>query len=71
MLGAEVPIRILLVEDDDLEYSKFEQALGKTGLNASLEIAKTAAEALLFLGDQEFDCIFLIINCLMQPVSIC
>jgi len=59
MLGVKVPIRILLVEDDSVEASKFEQALQKSGLNAALHIAKTAQEALIFVGRQDFDCIFL------------
>lgn len=59
MLGVKVPIRILLVEDDSVEASNFEQALQKSGLNAALHIAKTAQEALIFIGRQDFDCIFL------------
>lgn len=59
MLGAEVPIRILLVEDDATEATRFEQALEKTGLKAALHTAKTAEEALLFLKRQDFHCIFL------------
>ncbi len=59
MLGADVPIRILLVEDDLQKATKFEQALEATGLNAGLEMAKTAKEALKFVKTQEFDCIFL------------
>jgi len=59
MLGAEVPIRILLAEDDELASTAFEQALLNTGLRFALHTARTATEALAFVGRQDFDCIFL------------
>ncbi len=59
MLGAQVPIRILLVEDDELEASNFEQVLLKTGLNYSFRTASSAQEGLNLIEKQDFDCIFL------------
>lgn len=59
MLGEAVPIRILLVEDDPVEAARFVDALAKTGLNADLQKATTAAAAMSLLKQQKFDCIFL------------
>ncbi len=59
MLGTEEPIRILLVDDDEVDTMAFERALRKTGLLYEIIAERTAEEGFATLEKQTFDCIFL------------
>ncbi len=53
------PLRIFLVEDDEIDIMAFERALRKTGLDTEIELAREAREALIKIAEKRFDCIFL------------
>lgn len=53
------PLRIFLVEDDEIDIMAFERALRKTGLETEIELARDATEALVKIAEKRFDCIFL------------
>lgn len=53
------PLRIFLVEDDEIDIMAFERALRKTGLETEIELAREAREALIKIAEKRFDCIFL------------
>ncbi len=53
------PLKIFLVEDDEIDIMAFERALRKTGLDTEIELARDAREALIKIAEKRFDCIFL------------
>ena len=50
-------IRILLVDDDDVDREKFRRLLRKSGLAASLDEVSSGREALQHLATDTFDCV--------------
>jgi signal transduction histidine kinase/CheY-like chemotaxis protein len=50
------PLRILLVDDDEVDRMAVRRTLGKTGLELEVEEAASAREAASLLGESEFDC---------------
>ncbi len=56
---AELSLRILVVDDDDVDRMAVRRALKATGLNATITEAEDAASALAMLAKQHFDCALL------------
>lgn len=52
-------IRILLVDDDEIDAMSFERALKKSGIDALLSLAIHADDAMVKIQSMEYDCIFL------------
>jgi PAS domain S-box-containing protein len=52
-------IKILLVDDDEVDRMAFKRALGKCGIASDLHVAENAKEALQILSKDNFDLIFL------------
>ena len=59
MINEMRKIRILAVEDDDVDHLMLQRALGACDFNARLERATTVAQAKDFLAKSNFDCILL------------
>lgn len=56
---AELVLRILVVDDDDVDRMAVRRALKATGLNATIAEAEDAESALAMLAKQHFDCTLL------------
>ena len=56
---AEQGLRILVVDDDDVDRMAVKRALKSTGLNATVTEAENAEAALRMLEKQAFDCTLL------------
>ncbi len=52
-------VKLLLIEDDDVDIMTFQRAMRKADLLHTLEVCKNADEALNAVGNDSFDCIFL------------
>jgi diguanylate cyclase (GGDEF)-like protein len=57
MAGTGKPIRLLLVDDDDVDREKFRRLLNRSGLEAQVEEAASGLEALACLRKSMFDCV--------------
>lgn len=55
----EETLRVLIVDDDEIDRMAVRRALRKAGITTELLEAITCAEALSFLKDNPFDCVFL------------
>src|SRR5688572_13582596 len=55
-------IKILLVDDDEVDRLAIRRALRTSGIPATIEDAASAADALKLLKDQSFDCVLLDYN---------
>jgi len=53
------PLRLLVVDDDDVDRERMHRALTATGLDVTVSEACSAREAIAALGNNEFDCMFL------------
>lgn len=52
-------LRILVVDDDEVDRMTIQRHLGKTDLHVDVSEAESAGDALRYLGDEEFNCVFL------------
>lgn len=52
-------LKLLLIEDDDVDIMTFQRAMRKADMQHTLEVCKNADEALNSLAQDSFDCIFL------------
>lgn len=59
MINEKRKIRILAVEDDDIDHLAFQRALKKCPFNAPLERVTTVAQAKDLLNKSDFQCLFL------------
>jgi len=55
----ENPLKILVIEDDEIDIMSFHRSIKKTSLKFELHVAKHAKDALQKLSENTFDCIFL------------
>src|SRR4051794_18653396 len=55
----DVPLRILIIDDDDVDRTMVRRALEASGVGAAFTEAATEAEALAALGGEAFDCALL------------
>lgn len=68
---AEIPIRILLVDDDEVDTMAFERALRKSSLVYELTSVIDAETGFATLLKQQFDCVFLDYLCRVPTVFVC
>lgn len=52
------PIKILLVDDDEVDVRAFERATSRTGLPCMIEVCHNAEEAVIIINERKFDCMF-------------
>jgi signal transduction histidine kinase/DNA-binding response OmpR family regulator len=52
------PIKILLVDDDEVDVRAFERATSRTGLPCMIEVCHNAEEAVIIISERKFDCMF-------------
>jgi diguanylate cyclase (GGDEF)-like protein len=56
-VDASKPIKLLLVDDDDVDREKFRRLLRKSGLATQIEEASSGHEAIARLRNGDFDCV--------------
>ena len=59
MTNPPTPLRLLVVDDDDVDREQVVRLLGRSGLGAHLTEAEDAAEALALCKRDHFDCVLL------------
>jgi PAS domain S-box-containing protein len=56
---AVVPVRLLIIDDDDVDRERVVRLVDNSGIHAEITLAGSSREALALLRDREFDCIVL------------
>lgn len=60
--GGPGPLRVLVVDDDEVDRMALRRALARTGLALEVSEAEAVLHAIGLLGTERFDCVFLDYN---------
>ena len=54
--AANTPIKVMLIDDDDVDREKIRRLLGKLPMNLAISEGSSAKDALLLINNQIFNC---------------